>query len=253
MATAAQKLNIKGHWVGMNHDQKFIHGPTDLEGHRGKDQRYYILDFSRVFPPEYPRDDLPKRSTLYNLLRPEFLAAYPVPLSSDALSGFGKHDADFHNAEIRAATQLLLEKIIPTFAGSLSQISTKQSHVGELFHRAGINLRHMGLVRSHTTNAEWKRFLLLEMTARVLKDDMHQSLRATVSKLKVPSEKPCKEAIAVYINFVLGHRQESREFWRKTIKTKIIDKFRDQALTEEEKKPDFALNTGMDISILMQR
>jgi len=29
----------------------FIHAPGDIEGHRGKDGRYYLLDTHRVMPP----------------------------------------------------------------------------------------------------------------------------------------------------------------------------------------------------------
>jgi hypothetical protein len=35
-----------------------IHGPGDIEGHCGGDGRYYVLDFGRTFPPEYPNLDL---------------------------------------------------------------------------------------------------------------------------------------------------------------------------------------------------
>jgi hypothetical protein len=253
MASAAKKLNIKGHWVGMHQEKKYIYGPTDLEGHQGKDNRYYLLDFSRVFPPEYPQPELPKRSVLYNLLRPEFVASYPKPLSSDALSGFGKHDSESHNSEIQEATQFLIEKIIPAFANSLSSLSAKQSNIVELFHREGINIRHMGLVRHHCASAEWKKCLLIEMVARVIKDDVKETLRATVSKLKVPSEKPCKEAISVYVNFLLGKRQESLSFWKGEIKTKITNKFRLDALSDDEKRNDYLLNFGIDISALFTR
>ena len=72
--------------MGLKGEPKFIYGPTDIEGHMGKDGRSYVLDFQRVFPPESPAEGEPRRSVLYNLLRPEFVAKYPNPLSSDALS-----------------------------------------------------------------------------------------------------------------------------------------------------------------------
>ena len=37
---------------------------------------------------------------LYNLMRPEFVATCPKPLSSDSFSWFGRHDAAVHNAEV---------------------------------------------------------------------------------------------------------------------------------------------------------
>jgi len=49
-----------------------------------------VLDFGRVFPPEAP-ESRTDRGVFYRLLRPEFVASYPVPLSSDAFSGWGKY------------------------------------------------------------------------------------------------------------------------------------------------------------------
>jgi len=47
------------------------------EGHIGSDQRKYLLDLARGFPPEHPEEvkHLPPhpRNTLFRLLRPEFL------------------------------------------------------------------------------------------------------------------------------------------------------------------------------------
>lgn len=57
----------------------------------GRDNRYYLLDFSRTFPPEYPAENQPKRVVLYNLLRPEFSAKYKYPLSSVCVESFFSH------------------------------------------------------------------------------------------------------------------------------------------------------------------
>lgn len=56
MDAAGKALNLKGHPVGISSDSRgFFYLPTDIEGHRGSDGRYYVLDFSRVFPPTRPR------------------------------------------------------------------------------------------------------------------------------------------------------------------------------------------------------
>lgn len=31
-----------------------MHSACDIEGHKGKDNRHYLLDFARSFPPESP-------------------------------------------------------------------------------------------------------------------------------------------------------------------------------------------------------
>jgi len=33
---------------------KMLYGPGDIEGHLGRDGKFYLLDFSRLFPPEAP-------------------------------------------------------------------------------------------------------------------------------------------------------------------------------------------------------
>jgi hypothetical protein len=92
----------------------FLHGPADIEVHRGSDGRFYILDtgnnisssffffrfvyffsvallcllLARVFPPCVPDRTL-KVSHLYRMLRPELLRKQKTKLSADAFSNFG--------------------------------------------------------------------------------------------------------------------------------------------------------------------
>jgi hypothetical protein len=52
---AGKIMNIKDHRCGLNPDtSKTLSSPADLEGHYGTDGRFYLLDFSRVLPPETP-------------------------------------------------------------------------------------------------------------------------------------------------------------------------------------------------------
>jgi len=44
MKTAAQQINIKGHIVGPNPEKHvMLYAPTDIEGHRATDGRYYVV------------------------------------------------------------------------------------------------------------------------------------------------------------------------------------------------------------------
>mmetsp|Transcript_29066 Transcript_29066/g.73052 ORF Transcript_29066/g.73052 Transcript_29066/m.73052 type:complete len:1029 (-) Transcript_29066:1489-4575(-) len=56
IATACAKLNLKPHQVRgrENGIRVTMHGPADLEGHKGTDGKYYVLDTARLFPPEHP-------------------------------------------------------------------------------------------------------------------------------------------------------------------------------------------------------
>jgi hypothetical protein len=53
-----------------------MYSACDLEGHVGVDGKLYLLDFSRVMPPERPQGL--KMEHLFRLLRPEFVKNYPV-------------------------------------------------------------------------------------------------------------------------------------------------------------------------------
>ena len=50
--TIGTKLNLKKHSLN-NLEDKFIYTPADIEIHKGIDNHYYILDFSRLFPCDY--------------------------------------------------------------------------------------------------------------------------------------------------------------------------------------------------------
>jgi hypothetical protein len=52
MQQAAKILNLKPHVIGKGTQAKTLYSCGDIEGHRGTDQRTYLLDFARVFPPQ---------------------------------------------------------------------------------------------------------------------------------------------------------------------------------------------------------
>ena len=142
MKSAAQQLNIKGHYGGLIKTRAFIYGPTDIEGHIGTDNKYYLLDFARVFPPTAEKNV--QKTYLYKLFRPEFIKNYHIPLSSDAFSPFGKHNENIHNEEVKDATKYLLTEHIPKFAASLNSYSHDIDQLTKLVHREGINIRYLG-------------------------------------------------------------------------------------------------------------
>lgn len=49
-----RELNLQPHFVGRKESGKVLAGPGDVEGHIGTDGRYYLLDFARLLPPEFP-------------------------------------------------------------------------------------------------------------------------------------------------------------------------------------------------------
>lgn len=55
---------------------KTLFGPVDIEGHIGTDNRKYVIDLARVFPPTY--EDNVRETYLYRVFRPEFVRNYQV-------------------------------------------------------------------------------------------------------------------------------------------------------------------------------
>lgn len=66
---------------------------VDTEVHRGSDGRIYVIDLSRVLPPQEPDVHI-HLSHLYRMLRPEFVRMNPEPLCSDTASGFASQESD---------------------------------------------------------------------------------------------------------------------------------------------------------------
>src|SRR5690554_1116853 len=112
---------------------------------------FYLLDFARTFPPQAPVPlQKPRPQHLYNLLRPEFVQSYLVPLSSDAFTRFGAHDSDIHNEEVSQATEKLLEEVAPKTSVKVAEFYYHQKEVNpsmksaelrmiQLIHSAGVN------------------------------------------------------------------------------------------------------------------
>ncbi len=105
---------------------------------------------------------------LYKLFRPEFLKNLPLPLSSDAFSQFGNPDnLTIHNKENQEAAKMLMN-LVKQFASFLDDnyMRYKAHELTEILHREGINVRYIGVLRSHAKVNGLKALLLNEMVAR---------------------------------------------------------------------------------------
>ena len=78
LARMARQINVKAHYCGTVNNAVQMYSACDVEGHLGRDGKFYLLDFSRVMPPERPSGL--KMEHLYRLLRPEFVANYHTAL-----------------------------------------------------------------------------------------------------------------------------------------------------------------------------
>lgn len=244
-------LNLKGHTAGIGSSTKFIYGPCDIEGHVGRDGKFYVVDVARIWPPETPNASL-QGSFLYKLLRPELVSRYPKPLSSDAFSLFGRDNSAEHDAEVVEATRFLLDKVIPDFAQALAadEKELKPWRIVEELHRAGINTRHLGRVRAliPLEKVRIRNVILEELICRALKN----GLRLQMRKLASSEDSDYEVMAADFFNQVFCLSANSHNFWRVEIPKALQTRF-PRCLSEEELSPDYDLRDSIDMQLIFKR
>lgn len=168
---------------------------------------------------------------LVRMLRPEFVAGWSLPLSSDAFSFFGFHNAVAHNARVRSATNHLRTVVIKNFAESLSSYTrtpaSGQQLVAQL-HESGINIRYLALVRTAVSpNHIMRSRILTEMIGRVAKNRLRErlralstdpGLRAAAAAAGGATERAYVESAVDYFNTIFGSSPQSRYFWTVDVK-----------------------------------
>jgi hypothetical protein len=186
ISKASELLNLKPHMVGPRGNEVEFRSAADLEGHVGHDGRYYMLDFSRAMPPVHSGvKDRPDH--LYQQFRVEFMrGGHTEPLSPDACSMFGRHNASIHDKEIVKATEYLLQTHIPHVTQELvkeaANITDPTTYsISEQLHRRGVNMRYLGLVYQQIKmlheDSVLVQLIIIEMCARVLKNKMRSGFR----------------------------------------------------------------------------
>ena len=255
MDEAGRLLNLKKHISGTMVNQcSEISSCGDLEVHKGTDGKYYILDFARAFPPEAPpidRKQYDPRAVFYKLLRPELVRSNDKALSSDAFTTWGMLDPKFkqYNGDVLQATCKLLYKIIPQFAKRLDeQFSEISGKLITEIHREGINVRHLGQIRQHSTTSESKELLFMEMIVRCIKNQLRHRMRYTMREVQGLSQEPFKSVVIKTFNLILEKNQKPLvdEFWE-MIKEDMVRKYyngitKTNGLTDHELKHERIYN-----------
>jgi len=251
----AQELGLKLHKAGKEPNAKYLYTPVDMEGHIGTDGRMYLLDFSRLFPPERPLPSAPRFMYLCRLLRPEFVKIYSEnfgPLSSDAYSRFSVSEADDRTTiEINAATDYLLREHLPLFLDRFQRYHAIDPFAWlGLLHSHGINYRHMGSLRKlvlrlpttpNYTGLDTATLILMAMIARVVKNQLSCIMRAQVKShsQSIPGDQMLKHVAAAFFNMVFGNSKATQNFWDTTLKYKLSEYFPSSLTDEELRSPDF--------------
>ena len=236
MKNAGERLNLQPHLCGVEKEKTVeLASAADIEGHLGFDGSLYLLDFGRAMPPVKP-DKKFKNGHIYQLFRREFLACYHTPLCSDAYSRFAIHDSNLKkfNADVDSATTRLFTVVIPDCGkilfGKLKQYGSLRSIV-EMIHQIGINLRYIGkLIDSvtklkQTSPSVYKKELvetistklLIEATARAIKNRINADLRNFMKKMQEPRDIVYRHLCVHFLNLVFGNHALSYAWWLNTL------------------------------------
>eukprot|EP00727_Mastigamoeba_balamuthi_P009264 m51a1_g4960 hypothetical protein (1004) ;mRNA; f:356674-361100 len=200
--------------------------PFDLEVHRtGPGGRCYLVDFSRVFPPEATGEapgDVCLGQPLACLLRPEFVAGYERPLNPD---GFKFSEATFE-PELVEATRVLRNVQTVEFARVLAQTDPDDGffELVPQLHSAGINVRYLGFVldvlnrmpaSSTPFLAEWRLRIMVEMSGRAITKVVNNELRR-IAYTNAQQDSVYKRRIVELLNVFLGDgvsREAAQDWW----------------------------------------
>eukprot|EP01122_Echinamoeba_exundans_P014473 TRINITY_DN6570_c0_g2_i2.p1 TRINITY_DN6570_c0_g2~~TRINITY_DN6570_c0_g2_i2.p1 ORF type:complete len:1309 (+),score=180.83 TRINITY_DN6570_c0_g2_i2:8156-12082(+) len=241
-AAAAGLLNLKAHnvWNKDGTQCVLLHGPADIEVHKGSDGRCYVVDTARLFPPTAPDGKI--RSQLYCTLRPELVKLNSCALSSDAFSRFGGSENNIHDAEVISATQRLTQAIIPTFASYLDKrfneeydsssdkhpssyadflTATELTSLGAEMHLHGINYRYLLHVWHRLRGRAGRTFCLIEACARTAKHLLEEKWRC----LEAASESRYLREASEFFGLLADCDDESRAYWLETIAEEVLLRF----------------------------
>ena len=155
MKQAAIHLHLAEHLVR----GKALWTAGDVEVHRARDGRMFLLDLARCFPPENvsfalqvaPDTSFRSTTVFHRMLRPEALmhwkAAGGEPLSPDALTGWGVEGHAQHVVNLLKATSHVLTVQVAVCRHLISWKGIlKNIYISTEFHRFGLNMRNLFIV-----------------------------------------------------------------------------------------------------------
>lgn len=99
------------------------------------------------------------------------MASANTPLSSDAFSPFGRHEAPVHNKEVENAWFSSIESMPKKLENMATELEDfLPDKFTRSLHGYGINLRHVGLLRSLSKSKYLADQALVEMITRIAKN-----------------------------------------------------------------------------------
>lgn len=142
--------------------------------------------------------------------------------------------------------------LVKLMADAREQGRLTEFRLTETIHSVGINCRHIGLLRKNTQDPEFKRIMLIEMVARVIKNNLRFKLREKMKVLRLPLEEPYRyvnityyffhtnalyrRLVIDYFNLVFGNTKNSDSYWDDFLKKDLLINFPASLHTAEATK-----------------
>ena|SRR3990167_1347298 len=144
--------------------------------------------------------------------------------SPDGFSLFETGTKAVSKAELLEATERLHKHVIPKFASDLDQLFkndtksrkiTAQNLIASI-HKAGINVRHLGLLCKQCLTFKAKSLLITEMIARVVKGSINELFRE-LAKSFFSNDKMI-QILIFHLNLLINNLQPKQKyFWETTL------------------------------------
>lgn len=126
------------------------------------------------------------------------------------------------------------------------------SWVACVFHKAGVNLRFIGSVRSLVQDKAIRSILLEEAIARCIKAQLNRLFREKMKQIGVPSDEPFRRVVVDLVGLLLGQKAPySERYWTTHLPTMLQEKF--PGTLSEKEREEGALLRAVNLRSLTAR
>lgn len=219
---------------GIQANQTQLDLAVDVEGHLGRDGRFFLVDLARLFPPTVPKG----KEVWFNHFRPEFMRDHcSTKLSDDAFTGFGRHGYEEHHPEVREEYKRLMTETVPSVAKVLLQ-QVELFDLSSVLHKNGVNVRYSYDVMSHIptdgsdTSQAQRAAIWADMIARCVKQRARRMFRS-LSKVH-SSTLVLNQVVSLMLDAVVNKSSLTDVVWNLVIRSDLYVKYKVQVDVDDD-------------------
>eukprot|EP00668_Euglena_longa_P002119 GGOE01002457.1.p1 GENE.GGOE01002457.1~~GGOE01002457.1.p1 ORF type:complete len:1080 (+),score=381.05 GGOE01002457.1:57-3296(+) len=228
MQQLGEQLNLKAHRAGLKRaTSRVIYGPADIQGYRyPPENRLYLLNLSRLFPPTTPDPDH-RSGHLHRLLRPEAVWRHSRPLNPDVFSPYLNTTADVD--DVKACTRRVTVTRLPHVIRRLQGISVDTLTPEELVHVMhvnGANCRYLGQLLPLTDSLPVRVMIVLcsEIVARAFRSIVEDNWY-DIAHLEGKLDAQYEMRTFTLFHALLDETPDGSSFWADVLLPRICEKY----------------------------